>query len=38
VTHPFLAAEAGIIDEVILPEESRERMIAALRLHIPRES
>lgn len=38
VTRPFVAAEAGILDEVILPEESRERMIAALRLLIPKEN
>ncbi|MGH2829716.1 MAG: carboxyl transferase domain-containing protein, partial [Actinomycetota bacterium] len=31
VTSPFVAAEAGIIDEVILPEETRERLINALR-------
>jgi acetyl-CoA/propionyl-CoA carboxylase, biotin carboxylase, biotin carboxyl carrier protein len=38
VTHPFLAAEAGIIDEVILPEESRGRMVSALRLLMSKES
>jgi len=32
VTSPFVAAEAGIIDEVILPEETRSRLIGALRL------
>jgi acetyl-CoA carboxylase carboxyltransferase component len=31
VTSPFLAAEAGVIDEVIYPDETRERMSAALR-------
>lgn len=31
VTSPFVAAEAGIIDEVILPEETRERLVSALR-------
>ncbi|HJR66838.1 MAG TPA: acyl-CoA carboxylase subunit beta [Gemmatimonadaceae bacterium] len=31
VTSPFVAAESGIIDEVILPEETRERLIGALR-------
>lgn len=34
VTSPFVAAEAGIIDEVIFPEETRERLVAALRLSI----
>jgi acetyl-CoA carboxylase carboxyltransferase component len=31
VTSPFVAAEAGIIDEVILPEDTRERLTGALR-------
>lgn len=31
MTGPFVAAEAGIIDDVILPEETRERLIAVLR-------
>lgn len=38
VTQPFAAAEAGIVDEVILPEESRDRMIGALRLLLSREN
>jgi acetyl-CoA/propionyl-CoA carboxylase, biotin carboxylase, biotin carboxyl carrier protein len=38
VTHPFLAAEAGIVDEVIFPEESRGRMVSALRLLISKEA
>ncbi|MEX2459505.1 MAG: carboxyl transferase domain-containing protein, partial [Actinomycetota bacterium] len=32
VTNPFVAAEAGIIDEVIYPGETRARMAAALRI------
>ncbi|GAB2991406.1 acyl-CoA carboxylase subunit beta [Nocardioides montaniterrae] len=32
VARPWLAAEAGIIDDVILPEETRERMVAALAM------
>lgn len=32
VTRPYAAAEAGILDDVILPEETRDRLIAALRL------
>ena len=32
VTRPALAAEAGIVDDVILPEESRDLMVAALHL------
>jgi acetyl-CoA/propionyl-CoA carboxylase carboxyl transferase subunit len=31
VTSPFVAAEAGIVDEVILPEETRKRLAGALR-------
>ncbi len=34
VTSPFVAAAAGIIDDVILPEETRERLIASLRLSL----
>ena len=34
VTSPFVAAEAGVIDEVILPEETRSRLVAALRLSL----
>ncbi|MCL2543294.1 MAG: acyl-CoA carboxylase subunit beta [Nocardioidaceae bacterium] len=30
VARPWFAAEAGIVDEVILPEETRGRMVAAL--------
>jgi acetyl-CoA/propionyl-CoA carboxylase carboxyl transferase subunit len=30
VARPYLAAEAGILDDVILPEETRDRMAAAL--------
>ena len=33
VTSPFVAAEAGIIDEVILAEETRDRLVVALRLY-----
>jgi len=29
--HPYLAAEAGYIDDVILPRETREKLIAGLR-------
>jgi len=32
VARPYLAAEAGIIDDVIHPEETRDRMVAALRM------
>ena len=32
VTSPFTAAELGLIDDVILPEETRERLVAALHL------
>jgi acetyl-CoA/propionyl-CoA carboxylase carboxyl transferase subunit len=32
VTSPFVAAEAGIVDDVILPEETRDRLVAGLRL------
>ena len=32
VTRPFIAAEAGIVDDVILPEETRGRLADALRL------
>jgi acetyl-CoA carboxylase carboxyltransferase component len=32
VARPYVAAEAGIIDDVILPEETRERMVSALRM------
>ena len=31
ITQPFIAAEAGMVDEVILPEESRDRLVSALR-------
>ncbi len=31
VTHPYHAADVGIIDEVITPSETRERMVNALR-------
>jgi acetyl-CoA carboxylase carboxyltransferase component len=30
VTSPFVAAGLGIIDDVILPEETRARLISAL--------
>ncbi len=32
VARPYLAAEAGIVDDVIHPEETRDRMTAALRM------
>jgi len=32
VARPYVAAEAGIIDDVILPEETRDRMMAALSM------
>ena len=32
VTQPLVAAEAGIVDEVIFPEESRDRLVTALRI------
>jgi len=32
VARPYVAAEAGVIDDVILPEETRGRMAAALRM------
>jgi acetyl-CoA carboxylase carboxyltransferase component len=32
VTSPFTAAELGLIDDVILPEETRDRLVAALHL------
>lgn len=32
VARPYVAAEAGIIDDVILPEETRDRMVSALRM------
>jgi acetyl-CoA/propionyl-CoA carboxylase carboxyl transferase subunit len=32
VARPYLAAEAGIVDDVILPEETRGRMVEALQL------
>jgi acetyl-CoA/propionyl-CoA carboxylase carboxyl transferase subunit len=32
VPRPYLAAEAGIVDDVILPEETRGRMVEALQL------
>ena len=32
VARPYLAAEAGIVDDVIQPEETRDRMVAALRM------
>lgn len=35
VTRPHVAAEAGVIDEVILPEETRDRIGAALDLVAP---
>jgi acetyl-CoA/propionyl-CoA carboxylase carboxyl transferase subunit len=35
VTRPQVAAEAGVIDEVILPEETRDRIGAALDLVAP---
>jgi acetyl-CoA carboxylase carboxyltransferase component len=38
VTSPFVAAEAGIIDDVILPEETRPRLAAALALWLAREN
>src|SRR5690606_32716050 len=38
VTRPYLAAEAGIIDDVILPEETRGRLADALRLIDPDET
>jgi acetyl-CoA carboxylase carboxyltransferase component len=34
VTRPTVAAEAGIIDEIILPEETRGRLTAALRFSL----
>lgn len=32
VARPYLAAEAGIVDDVIHPEETRDRMVRALRM------
>lgn len=32
VARPYVAAEAGIIEDVIHPEETRERLVAAMRL------
>ena len=32
VARPYVAAEAGIVDDVINPEETRDRMVAALRM------
>ena len=32
VARPWLAAESGIVDEVILPEETRDRMVSALAM------
>jgi propionyl-CoA carboxylase beta chain len=32
VARPYLAAEAGIVDDVIFPEETRGRMVDALRM------
>ncbi len=32
VARPWIAAEAGIVDDVIYPEETREQMIGALRM------
>ena len=32
VARPYVAAEAGIVDDVIHPEETRDRMVAALRM------
>jgi acetyl-CoA/propionyl-CoA carboxylase carboxyl transferase subunit len=32
VTSPFTAAELGLIDDVILPEETRDRLVSALRM------
>ena len=35
MTPPLNAAERGIIDEVIMPSESRQRLMQALRLLLP---
>ncbi|WGX96098.1 acyl-CoA carboxylase subunit beta [Nocardioides sp. L-11A] len=35
VTRPFAAAEAGIIDDIIRPEDTRATLVAALRLWHP---
>ncbi|MGJ9413111.1 acyl-CoA carboxylase subunit beta [Aeromicrobium sp. CF4.19] len=35
VARPYLAAEAGILDDVIHPEETRQRMVDALRVLTP---
>ncbi|BBH17878.1 methylmalonyl-CoA carboxyltransferase [Nocardioides baekrokdamisoli] len=32
VARPWIAAEAGIVDDVILPEETRDRLVASLRM------
>ena len=36
VARPYLAAEAGILDDVIVPEETRDRMVQALGVLAPR--
>jgi acetyl-CoA carboxylase carboxyltransferase component len=36
VTRPFAAAESGIIDDIIWPQETRETLLGALRLWHPR--
>lgn len=36
LTHPFIAAESGIIDDVILPEETRSRLVEAMGNFYPR--
>ncbi|WP_375002293.1 acyl-CoA carboxylase subunit beta [Aeromicrobium sp. CTD01-1L150] len=35
VARPYLAAEAGILDDVIHPEETRDRLVDALRMLAP---
>ena len=35
VTRPFAAAESGIIDDIITPQQSRETLLGALRLWHP---
>jgi acetyl-CoA carboxylase carboxyltransferase component len=32
ITSPFTAAELGLVDDVILPEETRDRLVSALRM------
>jgi len=32
VASPYVAADAGIVDDVILPEETRARLVGALRV------